>query len=95
MAFETEIKKQRQETKQQFDDLRKLIAGRGIISQWIKQPIACAMLNVKPRQLRNIRKHLDKNLNIIGTIGWRKGKGRSVEYFKPDVEKYLSHIVIQ
>lgn len=96
MIVETELKKQREETKQQFNELRKLITSRGIVSQWVKQDVACEMLNIKVRHLRNLRKHLDKNNNMVGYIGWRKGRGRvSIEYLKADIEKYLNHVVIR
>lgn len=78
----------------EMQELRKLIVGKNIVGNWVKQPMACAMINVKPRQLRNIRIHLDKNNNTVGQIKWRKGKGKTVEYWKPDLENYLNQITI-
>lgn len=92
MVIETEIKRLREEMKQEFHELRKLITGRNITGNWVKQEVACAMLEILPRQLRNVRKHLDPNGKAVGSIAWRKGKGRTVEYYKPDIEKYLSKI---
>lgn len=94
-VFETEIKKLRNEMRMGFQELRKLICGKNIVGNWVKQPMACAMISVSPRQLRNIRIHSDKNGKVVGTIRWRKGSGKSVEYYKPDLEKYLSKIVVQ
>lgn len=90
MVIETELRKLREQHKQLVDTL----TGRHLLSQWIHQPVACAMLNIKPRQLRNIRKHLNKDKNPVGEIRWKKGKGRQVMYYKPDIEKYLNAFII-
>lgn len=95
MIVETELKKLRLEFKKEMQDMRKLILGHNIIGNWVKQEITCAMLNVQPRQLRNIRIHTDKNKAVVGCIKWRKGKGKTVEYFKPDIERYLNNITVQ
>jgi hypothetical protein len=94
MTIELRLKKMEEKFTSQIDELRKLIVGRNLVGNWVKQPMACAMINVKPRQLRSIRIHVDKEGNKVGCIKWRKGKGRTVEYFKPDLEKYLNQITI-
>lgn len=94
-VIETEFKHFRQEVRREFQELRNLICGKNIVGNWVKQPMACAMINVKPRQIRNIRLHTDKHGKAIGCIRWRKGRGKTVEYYKPDLEKYLSKITIQ
>ncbi len=78
----------------ELSELRKLIAGKNIAGNWVMQPMACAMLNVSARQMRNIRLHTDKHGKAVGCIRWRKGKGKTVQYFKPDLEKYLDQITI-
>jgi hypothetical protein len=92
MVVETEIRKLREQHKQLVD----VITGRHILSQWVHQHVACIMLNIKTRQLRNIRIHEDKKTkNIVGYIKWKKGKGRKqVLYYKPDIEKYLNAVTI-
>lgn len=95
MASElTEIRQLKQQLKESIRETQKLIAGKMPIGNWVKQDMACAMLNVKPRQMRNIRKHLDKNGTAVGSIRWRKGHGKTVEYFKPDLESYLNKITV-
>jgi hypothetical protein len=95
MVIETLIKNMHADLKKEITELRKLIVGKNLVGNWVKQPIACAMLNVKPRRLRDVRIHLDANNNKVGVIRWRKGAGKTVEYYKPDLEKYLSKITIQ
>lgn len=93
-VIETEIRKLRQEFRSDIQELRKLIVGKNIVGNWVKQPMACAMIDVSPRQMRNIRIHTDKHGNALGDIKWRKGKGKTVEYWKPDLEKYLNQITV-
>jgi hypothetical protein len=90
MVIETEIRKLREQNKLLVDT----ITGRYLLSQWVHQDSACIMLNVLARQLRNIRIHTDKNGKRVGEIKWKKGKGRQVLYYKPDIEKYLSNFII-
>jgi hypothetical protein len=90
MQIETEIRKLREQNKMLVDTL----IGRHLISQWVHQEVACIMLNIQPRQLRNVRIHLDADKKRVGEIKWKKGKGRQVLYYKPDIEKYLNNIVI-
>lgn len=94
MTVEIRLKRMEEKLTSQIDELRKLIVGRNLVGNWVKQPMACAMLNVQPRQLRRLRIHLDVNGKKTGTIKWRKGKGKSVEYWKPDLEAYLNQITI-
>lgn len=94
MTWETEIRKLRQEMKDQHRELVKMIATKVLIGNWVKQDIACALLNVSARQMRNIRIHTDKHGNVVGSIKWRKGKGKTVEYWKADLENYLNQITV-
>jgi len=91
---ETEIRKLRIELRTEIQQLRKMIATRLVADVWVNQSMACALLNVKPRQLANIRKHLDKNQQPTGSIAWKKGKGKSCLYYKPDIEKYRGEIIM-
>lgn len=93
-AIETEVRKLKLEMKLQFDMLRKMIVTRLVADKWVQQDVACVLLNVKPRQLRNVRRHLDKDKKITGSIGWKKGTGKNVLYYAPDIEKYNSAYVI-
>lgn len=93
-VWETEMRKLKQEMRQGFDEIRKLICGKNIVGSWVMQPMACAMLNVGPRRMRKIRIHLDNNGKTVGCIRWRKGSGKSVQYYKPDLEKYLNKITV-
>lgn len=98
MQIETEIKKLRQEfssVRSDLAELRKLICGKNLVGNWVKQELACVMLNVKPRRMRDIRKHIDKDGKTVGCIRWRKGSGKTVEYYKPDLEAYISKITVQ
>ncbi len=88
-VVETEIRKLKQEMRDGFAELRKLICGRNIAGNWVMQPMACAMLNLSARRLREVRIH-EKDGKRVGCIRWRKGKGRSVQYWKPDLERYLN-----
>lgn len=94
MVLETQLRKLQEEMRQGFAELRSLISGKNIIGNWVSQPMACAILNVKPRQLRNIRIHADASGKTVGCIRWRKGKGRSVQYHKEDLQRYLNEITI-
>lgn len=95
MNLATEIRNVvRQELKVQVEELKKLILGRGIIGNWVSQEMACMMLGVGVRRLSDIRIHHDKNGNKVGSIRWRKSKGREVQYHKADIEKYLNHITV-
>lgn len=93
-VWETEIRKLRQQMKDQHRELVKMIATRVLIGNWVKQDVACALINVSPRQMRNIRIHKDKYGKVVGEIKWRKGKGKSVEYWKPDLESYLNETTV-
>jgi hypothetical protein len=95
-VLETEIKRLREEQQQMFKELRQLIAGRNMamLGSYVKQDVACEMLNIKTRRLADIRIHTDKDGKKVGCIRWRKGAGRTVEYHKADLEKYLSKITI-
>jgi hypothetical protein len=93
-VFETEIRKLRQEMKDQHRELIKLIATRVLIGNWVKQDVACALINVKPRRMRDLRIHTDANGKVVGVIKWRKGKGKTVEYWKADLEAYLNATTI-
>ena len=92
-TFEMEIRKLRQEMKMQIGDLRKLICTRLITDKWIQQDIACALLHVGPAQLRRVRVNV-KNGVKVGSISWKKGKGKNVLYYLPDIEKYNSAFTI-
>jgi len=94
MIPELEIKKLREEQQAGFAALGALIMGRGILGQWVMQDIACQMLGVEPRQIRNIRLHQDRFGKTVGSIRWRKGHGKTVEYHKADIEKYLNRITV-
>lgn len=93
-VWETEIKKMRQEMLAQFQDMRKLLLGQNIIGKWVNQDTACATLNIGKRRLADIRIHLDKNNTKVGCIRWRKGKGKSIQYYKADIESYLNQNTI-
>lgn len=84
----------RQEFKREIAVLKQIICTKMIPTKWVDQDVACMLLKVKPRQLNNIRVHLDKNGKKVGSIGWRKGKGRNTQYFLPDIEKYNNSFVI-
>lgn len=90
MVIELEIRKLREQNKRVED----MLTGRHLLSQWVHQNIACVMLNIKPRRLRDVRVHVDKNGKLKGDIKWKKGKGRQVMYYKPDIEKYLNNSFI-
>ena len=90
MVIELEIRKLREQNKRVED----MLTGRHLLSQWVHQNIACVMLNIKPRRLRDVRVHVDKNGKLQGDIKWKKGKGRQVMYYKPDIEKYLNNSFI-
>lgn len=94
MTIETRFKRLEDRVISEISELRKLIVGRNLVGNWVMQPMACAMLNVSPRRMRDIRIHTDKHGNVTGTIRWRKGKGKTVQYYKPDLEKYLDQITI-
>jgi hypothetical protein len=92
--IETEFRLFKQEVREQFAEMRKLIVGKNLVGNWVMQPMACAMINVTARQLRNIRIHTLQSGEVTGQIRWRKGKGRTVQYYKPDLEKYLDQITV-
>jgi len=94
MTWETEIRKLRQEMRDKHMELVRLITSRNLIGNWVKQDIACAIISVKPRRMRDIRIHTDKYGKAVGCIKWRKGKGKTVEYWKPDLENYLNQITV-
>lgn len=95
MIIETRLRRLEEKMEKGFAEIRSLICGKNIIGNWVSQPMACAMLNVKARQLQNIRIHQDKDGKLVGVIRWRKGSGRSVQYHKADLEKYLNKITVQ
>lgn len=94
MIIETRLKHLEQKVEKGFAEIRSLIMGKNIVGNWVFQPIACAMINVKPRQLCNLRIHKDKRGNIVGCIRWRKGTGRTAQYHKADLEAYLNKITV-
>jgi len=81
--------------RKEFAEMRKLICGKNIVGNWVAQNMACAMLNIKPRRMRDIRKHLDKDGKQVGAIRWRKSAGKKIEYYKPDLEAWLNNIQVQ
>lgn len=87
-TIEMEIRKLRNEFGQKFKELQRIIVTHMVKDKWVQQDVACALMNIKPRTLRDIRIHLDKNEKKVGCIGWKKGKGRNVLYYLPDIEKY-------
>lgn len=95
MVVETRLRKLEEKIERNHAEVIRLLMGRNILGNWVSQKIACATLNVKPRQLQNIRIHLDKDNKTVGSIRWRKGQGKSVQYHKADIEKYLSKITVQ
>jgi hypothetical protein len=88
--IETEFKRFQIEMRKEMAQLKKIICTRLIIDKWVQQDIACALLHVKKRQLANIRIHLDKEGKKVGTISWKKGAGKNILYYLPDIEKYNS-----
>lgn len=94
MVVELEIKKLREEMNARFSDLFKVLSGKAITGNWVKQREACNMLGIKERRLRDIRIHQDKNKRLVGTIRWRKGRGKTVEYHKADIESYRNAITV-
>ena len=95
MIIETRLKHLEQKMTTGFAELRSLIMGKNIVGNWVMQPVACAMINVKPRQLRNLRIHKDASGKMVGCIRWRKGKGRTAQYHKADLEKYMNQFTVQ
>lgn len=95
MVIETEIKHLKRQMQEGFAELRKLIMGKGIVGNWVMEPMACAMINVKSRRLRELRIHNDKNGKLVGCIRWRKGNGRTAQYHKADLEKYMNQYTVQ
>jgi hypothetical protein len=93
MIPELEIKKLRAEIRQEFKDLRAMLSGRAVLGNWVKQEAACDMLEIKPRQLRNLRIRLDVNGKKVGCIRWRQGRGKTKEYHKADIESYLNGVM--
>lgn len=93
--IETEVKNLRLEMRREFAEMRKLICGKNIVGSWVSQSMACAMLNIKPRRMRDIRMHLDKQEKKTGVIRWRKSAGKKIEYYKPDLEAWLNRTTIQ
>lgn len=94
MIIETRLRKMEERMEKGFAELRSLICGKNLVGNWVSQKMTCAMLTVKPRQLQNIRIHKGKDGKIAGTIRWRKGEGRSVQYHKDDIQKYLNAITV-
>ena len=92
MVAELEIKRLRQEMTSGFAELKRIIAGQATIGNWMKQEEACIALGVNARQLRNIRIHLDRHGRKVGSLRWRKGRGKSVEYHKADIENYRNSV---
>jgi hypothetical protein len=94
MNLETQLKQMEKKLLKEIADLRKLIVGRNINGTWVLQKDACEMINVSPRQLRNIRIHLDNGGKAVGFVRWKKGKGKAIQYHKADLEKYLETVTI-
>jgi len=90
MVVETEIRKLKLEMRREIAELRRIICTRMVADKWVKQDVACVLLNVNPRRLRDLRVHLNRNGKKVGYIGWQKGNGRNVLYYLPDIEKYNS-----
>lgn len=95
MIIETRLRRLEEKMDNGFQEIRQLLMGRNIVGNWVTQPIALAMLNVKKRRIQDLRIHYDKEGNRKGYIKWRKSKGNTIQYFKPDIEKYLNEITIQ
>lgn len=93
MIIETRLRRLEEKVEKGFAELRSLICGKNIVGNWVMQDMACAMLNVKSRQLRKIRLHLVEG-KTVGSIRWRKGKGKSVQYHKDDLQRYLNAITM-
>lgn len=93
-VLETQIRQMRIEFKKEIQELRKMIATRLVADKWVNAATACALLNVKKRQLANIRVHLGKDGKKAGCIGWKKGTGKNCLYYLPDIEKYNSAVTI-
>jgi hypothetical protein len=93
MIIETRLKRLEEKVDKGFDEIRRLICAKNIVGNWVMQDVACAMINVKPSRLRQIRIR-NVNGNVVGCIRWRKGKGRTPQYHKADLEKYLNEITI-
>lgn len=93
-VLETEIRKLKIEFRKEIQELRKIICTRLVPDKWVNAATACSLLNVKKRQLANIRIHLDKNGKKAGSIGWKKGTGKNCLYYLPDIEKYNSAVTI-
>lgn len=93
-VLETEFKKFAAEMRKEINELKRLIVTRAVAEKWVRQDVACIMLNIKPRQLANIRIHVDKNGSRAGSISWKKGKGKNCLYYLPDIEKYNSSVII-
>lgn len=93
-VLETEIRKMRIEFRKEIQELRKIIVTRLVPDKWVDAATACALLNVKKRQLANIRVHLDKDGKKCGSISWKKGSGKNCLYYLPDIEKYNGAIIM-
>lgn len=94
MTVETQIKQLQAEFKKEINQLKQIICTRMLATKWVDKDLACILLKVKPRQLANIRVHSDKSGKKVGCIGWRKGAGKNVQYYLPDIEKYNNQFVI-
>jgi len=92
--LETQIKNMLLKQSREIAELRKIIVTRLVPDKWVNAATACALLNVKRRQLANIRLHLDKDGKNAGSISWKKGKGKNCLYYLPDIEKYNSAVTI-
>ena len=93
MIIETRLKRLEEKVDKGFDEIRRLICGKNIVGNWVMLDVACAMINVKPSRLRQIRLR-NVNGKVVGCIRWRKGKGRTPQYHKADLERYLNEITI-
>lgn len=95
MIIETRLKHLEQKMEKGFAEIRQLLYGKNIVGNWVMQDVACAMINVKASRLRQIRIHENKKSGkVVGCIRWRKGKGRTPQYHKADLEKYLNEITV-
>ncbi len=88
--IETEIRKMRMEFKKEINDLKRIIVTKMTPDKWVDADVACAMMNIKTRQLQNVRLHNDKDNKRVGFLRWKKGAGRNVKYYLPDIENYNS-----
>jgi hypothetical protein len=91
--IETEFRRFKIDVAKQITELKRIIITRMIKDTWVQQDVACAILNIKSRQLANIRVHMKDGVKV-GCISWKKGKGKNCLYYMPDIEKYNAAVTI-